>query len=172
MHPRVCLAFIGSYWPMGTVAAHGSNGSNEDQVGGVCCLLFFLPWISAQYHCSQYLASIASQLTPTACQPSILRWSAKQSLGLGESLCRFKSRLISLSSLSRRGLSGLTELENYLLSAFAHGSTLETTLGGMVCATKSTQGEAEQINMPPSPAHELCKLISQQQLDKPCLYRR
>ena len=146
VHPRVCLAFIGSYWPLGTVAAHGSNGSKllaKTKSGD-----FFLPWIFAQYHCSQYLASIASQLTPTACQPSILRWSAKQSLGLGESLCRFKSRLISLSSLSRRGLSGLTELENYLLSAFAHGSTLETTLGGMVCATKSTQGEAEQINMP------------------------
>ena len=31
-----------------------------------------------------------------------------------------------------------------------------------------TQGEAE---MPPSPAHELCKLISQQQLDKACLCR-
>ena len=31
-----------------------------------------------------------------------------------------------------------------------------------------TQGEAE---MPPSPAHELCKLIRQQQLDKACLCR-
>ena len=35
--------------------------------------------------------------------------------------------------------SGLTELENYLLSAFAHGSTLETTLGGMVCALDEDQ---------------------------------
>ena len=33
-----------------------------------------------------------------------------------------------------------------------------------------TQGEAEQINVPPSPAHELCKLISQQQLDKAVHY--
>ena len=36
-------------------------------------------------------------------------------------------------------LSGLTELENELLSAFAHGSTLETTLGGMVCALDEDQ---------------------------------
>ena len=37
-------------------------------------------------------------------------------------------------------LSGLTELENYLLSAFAHGSTLETvlvstTLNRCICAS-------------------------------------
>ena len=38
-----------------------------------------------------------------------------------------------------QSLSGLTELENYLLSAFTHGSTLETTLGGMVCALDEDQ---------------------------------